>query len=210
VKAKIRVTLPSKTLKLIEKGRSILTALTTSANFKNISPEFAALLKQLAAKLIAVKNAYDEAAAHDSNKIAARKQQEKELRNLLVEISRLVENVAKGDVQILESSGFDVARETTRKIIYPLIAAMIALQHGKESNTIVVKGKRLPGAWRYETWYTDDPAGVERWQLAHDTPNCSHLVIPGVTPGTLYSVRMRGIWQSGPGPWSVVATIRAL
>jgi hypothetical protein len=210
MKVKTLVTFPRKTLKLIEKGRNIFTAITTNPYFKDVSPECAALVQQLAAKLLAVKNAYDEAAAHDSNKIAARKQQEQELVTLLVDISRHIESFAKGDAKILESSGFDVTHESTRKISYPLIAAMITLQHGKEGNSIVVKGKRLPGAWRYETWITDDPAGLERWQLAHDTPKCSHLVIGDVIPGTLYGVRMRGIWEEGPGPWSIVATIRAL
>ena len=210
MKAKLVVTFPGKTLQLIEKGRSIYAAIRSQSWFKDASPELTALVEQLAEKLIAVKNAYDEAATRDSNKIAFRKQQEAALRTLLVQISRYVENMAQGDENILLSSGFDLARKKTRRIDYPLLAALIALRHGKDSGTILVKGRRLPGAWRYETCITDDPAGQDGWQLVHDTRTCSHLIVPGVTPGAVYCVRMRGIWPAGPGPWSVVATIRAL
>lgn len=204
-------TLPRKTLAFIEKARGINGAMTNNPNFRNVSPEFAATLALLSVKIDEMQAAYDEARGGDTHKIAYRDQAMAALKALLVKIATYAELYAAGNVTTLESTGFDVSRERSRGIEYPQVAATLALKHGKTGGTMIAMGKPLPGAWRYQTHITEsDPTQEANWRPYADHRRCSHLLIEGLTAGRFVSVRQRGVWDAGAGPWSPICTLMSL
>jgi hypothetical protein len=207
---KLITSFPRNTAAFLEKARSINTALTDNPFFKDISAEFLAALGLLLTGINELQIAFDGAKSRDSGKIAYRDQLQKSVATLLTNIAKFVELHAKGDENILKSSGFDLVRGSQKGTQHPLLTAMLSLRHGP-SGTFYARGKSLPGAWRYEFYVTDgDPTKDENWQFYCDSPHCSHIEITGRTAGKNYSVKMRGIWVAGAGPWSQPVTLMSL
>ena len=211
MRPKVIVSFPKKVQVLLDFSRRIVAAMTDNPNFKNISPDFAALLTLLPDLINKLQLAFDAAKSRDFSKVAYRDQVQAELVQLLTKIAKHIELVANGDVAVCGSTGFELAHERSKHIVYPLIPAIVTLKHGPISGTMIINGKALDGAYRYEVHLTDgDPKAEENWRPYGDFPKCHSIQLAGLTPGSNCSVRVRGVWATGAGPWSQVVTLMSL
>ena len=210
---KLIITLPRNMSDFIDKSRSIKTALTDNANFRDLSSEFAADLAKLPDTIDRMQNAFDEAKNHDSLKIAMRDQVRQELSALLGRIAKSIELVAKGDVAIMKSTGFDLSVDQGKKskVIVPLEAPELKLKHGTMPGTIIVSARAIPGAASYEVHITSgDPTHPENFNPFGIFAHCSHINVPDLSAGQNCSVRMRAIGVGGVGVWSAPCTLMSL
>ena len=111
----------------------------------------------------------------------------------------------QGDISKLESSGFDLRRETTHSNIFdPLPAPSdLSLTQGAFSGRINPKMSRLTGAASYEVQKTQlDPTVEANWTHALWSSTSSHIQLTDLIPGQSYWIRIRGIGTNGVGLWS--------
>jgi len=199
---------PKKPRPFMDKGHSINSAMTTSECFKNATGELRDCITQLAPLLDKLNVACNDADGRDVNKIAYRNLVQEEVKAHLIKMAKLVEVFAAGDLKILESSGYGIKRSSSKKIHYPLLPTYLVLSRGKKSGEMDGRGKPLPGAWSFEVHFTDgDPTVEANWRPYGIYRSCGHLRFVGLTAGTTYSFRIRGIWDNGTGPWSPPSTL---
>ena len=54
---------------------------------------------------------------------------------------------------------------------------------------------------------TADPTVESNWNLAGSFAGCRRIELGGLTPGKVYSVRMRALGSAGPGPWTPASSL---
>jgi hypothetical protein len=197
---------------LIGEARDIRTAMINNANFTNMSSDLVAALAKVSELIDRLQLAIDEAKDHGSAKIAYRDQLAKALAAQLQKVAQLVEIAADGNVDALKSSGFKVLTGGNVRHDYQLLAPKARLIHGPQSRTLLLRGVKLKGAWRYDVDITEgDPTVEDSWSRYGSYPNCRGIEILGRTPGKYCSARLRGVWPNGEeGPWSAVVTLMSL
>jgi hypothetical protein len=117
-------------------------------------------------------------------------------------VANVVNTEADGDAGFIMSCGFNV-RATPSPI--PEIS-----EPPKELRTsingvpgrIVLGWKGVLGARIYEAQYTTDLTGATGWTTVESTPSKSRVNVDGLTSGTKYALRVRGLGNGRPGPWS--------
>jgi len=55
-----------------------------------------------------------------------------------------------------------------------------------------------------------DPTIEENWKYISVAVHCTRMEMKGLTPGKVYSYRVRAITPSGTGPWSSYVTLMAI
>jgi hypothetical protein len=102
------------------------------------------------------------------------------------------------------SSGFDVANANTTP--YPLIQPVFTLDNSVTTQ-LTVYLTAVPNAKAYQVQFS---TGSGAWQEAGIYPNTKGIVLTGLTPGTIYNVRVRAVGGSTQySPWSATVSIMA-
>jgi hypothetical protein len=100
-------------------------------------------------------------------------------------------------------SGYDVVTYSRSKIT--LVAPLITGLDNSVTTQLEVYLQAVAGAKAYHVQYC---TGTGAWVDAGVWPNTKGIVITGLVPGTVYSVRVRGIGGSYQyGPWSAAVSL---
>jgi hypothetical protein len=196
---------------LLLKANTIIAAMTDNPNFPEPWPVQVPSLQVLRDAVAAFQTAVQDALTRDTTKIILRDQAKNSLIELLLDLVPYVEMIAKGDVNILMSSGFDLCKERTHtgssKISLEAPAGF-AVKRSELEGELIAHVAKLQGAGSYELQIAEgDPTLEESWHQHAIFTNGSKMVVTGLTPGHRVSVRVRGINAAGPGAWSDTVTL---
>jgi len=209
--AKARVKLELKklnVLQVIALARQIVTALTGNPNFTTPNPTLTAvtaLADVLEAALAAQKQAQLTAQQKTTlleNALAA-------LVEVLTQLADYVNNIAKGDAAIAGTAGMAL-KKTSTPITSLDQVQNVAVTTGNDEGTLDVMWDSLANAGSFELEISQDPITATSWKHL-DTIKPSKYEATGLTPGTRYWFRVRGIGsRKVKGPWSDPAVRMAL
>ena len=192
---------------------SIVSSLANNPSFPRPWSEPAPSFEQLEQSFTAYQTAYQAALGRDVVKIAQRKDTREILTGILKRLANYLELVANGNTTALATTGYELRREPGHSPNPSILPAPegLTLKRGELSGVLIVHATRLAGAASYEVQLTDgDPTVEANWKPEGIHVHCSHIELTGLTPGKLYSVRLRGIGVAGPGAWSIAVTIMAV
>lgn len=124
------------------------------------------------------------------------------------ELSFYVNTIAKGDGQILASSGFELV-PPPQSTAYPDIPKNLRLSDGRVSGELRFMFGSLRSAWEYEYQYATalDVNSDPEWGELHRTTNSRGNYISGLTAGERCYVRVRARNGKGTGDWSEAVSI---
>ena len=208
--AKVLTGFPVKIPELINEARHLDVTLR---NFTGSSPELTTALAALPGAIDNLQTTFEGAKSHDSAKIALQWEAKKALRNLLIKIAKLVEVISDGDMAMLRSSGFALAKDkpSKPKKTDPLPAPVFVLSHGALGSTMNFSAKHVPGAASYVVHITDgDPSLTENYRLFGVFARCTNILIPGLTAGQKYSIMGQCVGLNGMGVMSAPCTLMSL
>jgi hypothetical protein len=124
---------------------------------------------------------------------------------MLRDLAPYLEIVAQGDLAKLESTGYDLQHDRTHSTgPGPLPAPQfLRVERTGGSGLLLARVQPVDGAASYEVQLaTADPAVEANWKPALISTTPSRIELKGLTPGTTYYVRVRGIGSHGPGDWA--------
>jgi hypothetical protein len=102
------------------------------------------------------------------------------------------------------SSGFDVANASSTPV--PLEQPVFTVDNSVTTQ-LGVNLSAVPNAKAYQVQFS---TGSGAWQEAGIYPNTKGIVLTGLTPGTIYNVRVRAVGGSTQySPWSATVSIMA-
>ena len=182
-----------------EKKAEVIVSSVT-ANFKDPNPEIAVLLESIHQ----YSDALTAAGNGDRLLIAHKNKCRKELEALLRELAAFVTMVAKGDREILISSGFDLVKEAEPK---PAVTAPtnIAVSSGNNPGEVVIKatGARHVKHYRYE--YTVGPlTETSVWTGKQNSKGKS--LFQGLKPATEHFFRAAALGKDDSVAYSKVVS----
>ena len=190
---------------LISKGKVVVSSMTNNQFYPEPYPAYVASLSKINDTIAVFEQAYLDGLSGEKQKIALRKKIRAELIDQLKDLARYVELVAKGDLQMLTSTGFDISK--------PAAAGSVKADHGQVTDMrisrggkrgmVVVKAKRVRGAASYQIHMTTgDPTVEANWMEGGVFAHCTNMEMAGLNLGLQHYFRMRCIMSEGPGPWS--------
>ena len=147
----------------------------------------------------------------DKGKAGARDAARVVMEGLLTSAAPYLQALAAGDVEKLESTGYELSKErgpATSEL--PGAPTNVKLKHGDISGTLYLSSSKEPLAVSYEAQLGTDPTNEAGFTMTQTVAGCRKIVFQGVTPGTVYYGRLRAIGRNGMGPWSDLAQQRAL
>jgi len=199
-----------KDAELLLKANTIIAAMTDNPNFPEPWPVQVPSLSTLKDAVASFQTAVQDALTRDTTKILLRDKAWEYLIHQLLDLVPFVEMIAKGDVNILMSSGFDLCKERTHtgstrtSLEAP---AGFTVKRSELEGELVAHVAKLQGAGSYELQLAEgDPTVEDRWHQYAIFTNGSKMVVTGLTSGHRVSVRVRGINAAGPGAWSDTVT----
>lgn len=210
---KTKTAFPRNVLEFLILARRIKESVYNSPHFKQRSIEFEVDMQRLSEGVDRLQKAQDESQTRDSLKIAFRDKTRDEVSVILGRVVKHVELIANGDAAVLQSSGFELIPDRSKRphISQPLPAPTLTLKHGPISGILIANAKPVPGAASYEFRITDsDPTISENFRPFGTFARGTHVTIPDRTPGRTYSVIARCIGTTGPGAWSSPFTLMSL
>lgn len=116
------------------------------------------------------------------------------------------EAVTPTDLVALQSTGFPLRSAGAPMGQLPAPGDLKAVASDNEGQ-IDLRCKTVAGASTYE-WQMRLHDNAAAWQ-ALKTSTTAKILVPSLTPGTVYAFRVRAIGSAGPGTWSDEATERA-
>ncbi len=143
-------------------------------------------------KLIATRNkGIDRTRAKNAAKTA--------LSDALVQDALYVQGKARHDLDALLSSGYDVC--STNRSRTPLDKPVIHAITNGVSGQLVVRASAVLNAHAYQA--QDSTDGGKTWTDLGDFTGARRIALTGLTPGTVYTVRLRAVGGStGYSEWS--------
>ena len=159
------------------------------------------------------KNAFNAALTHDDAKISLRNDMREGLTVFLKKLAPYLELVANGSVAALQTTGFELRRDSTRTGgSDPLPAPEdFSVVRGELSGTLIAHARKLKGAASHLVQITEgDPTVEANWKDYEIVVNCNRIEIVGQTPGKVVSVRLRAIGLAGPGAWTSPVSLMAV
>jgi hypothetical protein len=189
----------------LTKAGTIVAALRGNPDFPEPWPPQVPTFAQLETAYNGYRDAMHAAANRDRIKIAERDSAREVLTGILRNIAGYLEVLAQGDTKKLVGTGYDLRKDITRGTgVGPLPAPTeFRVKRSEISGKLLVHAAGVAGAASYEVDLAEgDPTAETSWRDAGTFAACSHIEIPGLTPGKIYWVRLRAIGSSGPGPWT--------
>ena len=148
------------------------------------------------------------AANRDSVAIADRNTKYGFLYDLLNQLGDNVQDTAKGDKDIILSSGFEV-RKTPEPIGILPAPQDVNSDLGSLDGSIAGRWRAIYGAGIYVVEINEtDPNDEAAWSFALNSTK-SRVLVEDLDPGKLYYLRIAAIGAAGQGPWSEVSNSRA-
>jgi hypothetical protein len=161
---------------------------------------------QLIVLIATLRTAITAADAGGTVQTAAKIKALKALTGALRKDANYVENESDNDKETLLSSGFDIVstNRAQAQLEQPLIAAILNLM----TTQILLRLLSILNAKSYQVQIATVAAGP--WLEAGIFTQARRIVLTGLTPGTIYFVRVRAVGGStGYSDWSVVASLMA-
>ena len=209
---------------LIQDARHYVTEMTGNVNFTTPDPPLA----DITAKALALETAYEAAKAGNHAKVAETHALTKDLKHLLSFLSVYVNMIAKGDVQIILSSGMKASKDVEHSGVMPA-PADVRLANGTNEGQVEARWNKVVNARSYEIDYyeagatppaqvagqpTQTVAGINLgmnlenipWQHA-GTSTSTKFEITGLSSGNRILVRISAVNTEGKGTWSDPATM---
>ena len=200
-----------KDAELLLKANTIIAAMTNNPNFPEPWPDQAPSLSVLKEAVANFQIAAQDAQTRDINKLKLRDKACETLAHRLLDLVPYVELVAKGDADILLSSGFDLCKERTHTGINKISLGAPTdfwVKRSDKEGELIAHVAKLQGASSYELQIAEgDPTVEENWHQHKIYTNSSKMIVSGLTPGHRVSVRVRGINAAGSGAWSDTVTL---
>ena len=189
---------------LIARSEYVEGQMTGNAAFATPNPSIASITAAREALVAAVAQAESRAIAD----IAVRNERTEVLRNLLVNLSRYVNNVAEGDVDVALSSGFELAKkpEPSTRLAPPQDLDVRVSDYG---GCVDLAWKLVDDARMYQVYICDSDPSVEgNWSMVAVSSR-TRTRITDLVPGKFYSFRITALGRIGEGPASDVVSGRA-
>lgn len=196
--------------RFLAQAQRIVTALTANPAFPEPWPASVPTLAKLAADLASYEACLAAASAGDRNRIADRQAARQVLQGDLTLIAPYLQTMCQGDRVILGSTGFPLRRLTARSAVAlaPPAPDNVVASRGTLSGTLSLSCRRIPGAGSYEVQVaTADPTVEGNWSNAGTFKNCRSMIVAGLIPGKICSVRVRAIGSAGPGAWCAPSSL---
>lgn len=178
-------------------AQAILTAMTGNASFPNPSPPLATVEADLAGFNAA------EAAALTRTKGAAQERNVKlvtlraDLDHLTAYVQQVADATPSSAASIIESAGMAVRKVTAHT------KGDVSVAQGSVSGSAKLVVKSVAGRAAYEWQYSTDQ---KTWLYAPSTLQAK-TEVDGLSPGTAYFFRSRGITKTGPGDYTQVVSL---
>jgi hypothetical protein len=191
----------------------IIASLTGNANFPEPWPASLATLAQLQADLTALQDTLNAIATRDHSRIVDRDAARQKLVDELIALAHYLQSVAKGDPTMLATTGFPARKVSPRALSPASLAApdRIKLSHGPLSGQLIVQASRVLKAASYDVQITTaDPTVDSNWNDAGIYTTCRRIALSGLTPGKVYSVRMRAFGAAGAGAWTAASSLMVI
>jgi hypothetical protein len=133
------------------------------------------------------------AAANGGTQLTADKNQKRELlQEALHKLGMYVQTVARTDLAMLLSSGFEAC--STNRASVPLSKPVILALVNETSGQLLVRGGSVLNARSYQAQMSTD--GGKTWVDMGDFTGARRIVLAPVTPGTVYTVHFRAVGGS--------------
>ncbi|TGU70203.1 fibronectin type III domain-containing protein [Geomonas terrae] len=189
----------------IVKGRVIIAAMTGNPFFPEPWSEHTTTLARLNEVTHNLEVSHLESLGGGKGKIAMRVLYEKEYAEEFRSLAAYVTLVAKGDMQKLTASGFDVTKAVpvqNKKHAHETVP-VFEVKQGAQRGSVLFRAKSIAGAASFEVHFAvGDPAVESNWKHGAVFARCTGMELGGLTAGVDHYFRMRAITNVGPGPWS--------
>ncbi len=157
--------------------------------------------------LVAAEAAVDAAEIVWKQKIQLRDQKEEAWDTVITARANNCEAVTPNDLAALQSTGFPL-RSTSAPIGALPAPGNLRAAATDNAGVIELRCNTVKGASSYE-WECKVHDNVTAPWEAIKTSTSTKILVPALTPGTLYGFRVRAIGSAGPGAWSDEASGRA-
>jgi hypothetical protein len=144
---------------------------------------------------------------------ASTRQDREALNKALTRFTALINLAAEEDPTLPQQVGLNPRPVKTTTVAHAPIAAPTGFRvtHGEEHGMIIGKVNSVKKARSYELEVCEgDPTVEENWKYIAVSVHCTKMEMKGLTPGKLYSFRVRAVTPIGKGPWSSYATLMAI
>ncbi|GFO54154.1 hypothetical protein GMSM_11610 [Geomonas sp. Red276] len=149
----------------------------------------------------------------DTSQTALRDQARAQLIQDIYYFGNWVEIMGRNNPEALLNTGYAPATQVTRNMLPALLdvtATGLTPSHGTHPRSMNLKFAGAKGVRSWELWWTtSDPAVDGNWSFLKSGLR-TKFEFDGLEPGRLYYFRIRGVNSRGPGPWSVVVSLRAI
>ena len=124
-------------------------------------------------------------------------------------LANYVNNIAKGQISLLLSTGMILAAQPAGSVI-PLVTDRTRLRDGRISGQLRLDFAAVKGAWEYEIEIGEaDTQGNVQWDRLVRTTSSRGNVLTDMVAGVKYYVRVRARNGKGTGDWSEATSIIA-
>ncbi len=197
-----------------DKAKHIVTSMTTEPMLTLVPNPFPADVPTRASALTAMSE-YEAAAqlAKDGSKSAINARNDKRaiVEGILEDWAPFLEFTAQkaGDINILQQSGYDL-RQPNQPVPQPVAAPEFKVYRNGFSGKIYGRCPAVDGATGYEGQICIGTDTAEaNWRKAFFSSGCKNLVFDGLTPGQVYTFRLRALGRDGWSAWSNIAQLMA-
>ena len=120
-------------------------------------------------------------------------------------LARYCELVAKGNLEMLTSTGFDIRKETASVTVKAanIQIPVVTVKNGHKRGMIIAKTKPDPQAFSYHVQLNAGNVAVEAdWYHGEVCAHGTSMVLENLLSGKDLALRMRYVLANGYGPWS--------
>lgn len=188
----------------------IVVSLTGNANFPEPWPASVVSLAQLQTDLTDYQTIVNAIAGKDRSRMADRDALRGRMAEELASLAFYLQGVANGDPTKLATTGFPARKASARALTPADLQApsQLRLQRGTLSGQLIVRAGAVTKAASYAVQITTaDPTAEGNWTDVGTFPYCRRITLNGLTPGKVYSVRMRAIGRAGAGAWTAPSSL---
>jgi hypothetical protein len=165
-------------------------------------------IEKLQAALERLETSYDGVQKGLPEFVATHKETRKDFNQVLSGLTGFVKLATGNDPGLLMKLGYQVQKTKPSTSSVLSACSNFTLHHGAEHGTLVGKCSAVKGAKSFLVEYCEgDPTIEANWKHATVAASCSKIVITGLTPGKVYSFRVRAVSGAGTGPWSSIVTL---
>ncbi len=188
------------------KTRGMATGLKDNPHFALPWPTEFPTLAAFTAKQLEFADALNAAADRDKAKVATKNARRAELQVMVREIGRYLQTKSGGDRAILETTGYDLAKDPVASPDVPGAPQNFKVVGGSVPGSALCSADAPDGSLAFEIQYcVGDTSVPANWKVGAQSGKCKKVEVTGLERGKDHTFRIRAIGKKGPGPWSDVA-----